>query len=184
MAGDVPKDEEADKTGTTSRVASPPRHVHGPRPISVLLPALTRPTFRRQGPAAAQVLADWEAIVGPSLAAITQPRRLWAGTLTLACSGPVAMELQHLAPELMARINAQLGAEPVQRLRFVQGAPRTAATAPSPPSSSPAASRAAEAAVGEIPTGPLRDALTALGRAVLTRAPPRTSRSTRRETGR
>lgn len=171
MTEDVPKDDEADRTGTTSRVASAPRNVYGPRPVGALVPALTRPAFRRQGPAAAQVLADWAAIVGPSLAAITQPRRLWAGTLSIGCSGPVAMELQHLAPELMARINAQLGAEPVQRLRFVQGAPRAASAAPPTPSPSPAAVRAAETAVEPLPAGPLRDALASLGRAVLTPRP-------------
>ncbi len=177
--------DEAEETGTTSRVASAPRNVYGPRAVGALLPALTRPAFRRQGPAAAQVLADWAAIVGPSLAAVTQPRRLWAGTLTIACSGPIAMELQHLAPELMARINAPLGAEPVQRLRFVQGASRAAPARPPVLSPSPAAVRAAEAAVGELPAGPLRDALAALGRAVLTGTPQTgTPSSTRRESDR
>ncbi len=178
--------EEADRVDTASRVASvardvhPARHVYGPRPIGSLLPALTRPAFRRQGPAAAQVLADWPVIVGPEMAAITQPRRLTGGTLTIACSGPVAMELQHLAPELMARINAQLGGEPVQRLRFVQTVLRRAPdTRPAPPPSS-AARRAAEKAVGQLPAGPFRDALTALGRAVLAG----TTRSTRRDSDR
>jgi hypothetical protein len=158
----------------------PTRHVYGPRPVGALLPSLTRPAFRRQGPAAAQVLADWPLIIGPELAALTQPRRLVRGTLTLACSGPMAMELQHLAPELIARINAQLGAEPVQRLRFVQTAPRRAPAARPAAPPSAAARRAAEKAVGELPAGALRDALAALGRAVLAGTP----RSTRRDSER
>ncbi len=45
------------------------RNVYGPRAVGTLIPALTRPAFRRLGPAAARLIADWEAIVGPGLAA-------------------------------------------------------------------------------------------------------------------
>ena len=96
------------------------RHVYGPRPVGALMPRLTRPAFRRRAPATAQVLADWSAIVGPAIAAVTTPRRLSAGTLTIACAGPIAMELQHLAGEVIARINAHLGSQAVTALRFVQ----------------------------------------------------------------
>jgi hypothetical protein len=168
--------EEGKAIDTASRVAPVARHVYGPRPIGALLPSLTRPAFRRQGPAAAQILADWPLIIGPELAAITQPRRLARGTLTIACSGPVAMELQHLAPELMARINAQLGAEPVQRLRFVQTVLRRVPLAGPTAPPSAAARRAAERAVGHLPAGELRDALAALGRAVLAHTTPSTRR--------
>ena len=78
------------------------------------------PAFRKRAPATAQLLADWPAIVGPALAAVTAPRRFASGTLAIACSGPIALELQHLAGELMARINAHLGRVTVTRLRFVQ----------------------------------------------------------------
>ena len=64
------------------------RHVYGPRPVSALMPRLTRAAFRRRAPATAQVLADWSAIVGPAIAAVTTPRRLASGTLTIACAGP------------------------------------------------------------------------------------------------
>lgn len=144
-----------------------PRHVYGPRPVSAVLPALTRAAFRRRSPAAAQIMADWPSIIGPALAAVTTPRRLAAGTLTLACTGPIATELQHLTTELIARINAHLGTPTVRALRFVQTAPP-----PAPPPSAPritaAATEAAEVAVAALPSGELRDALAALGRAVLT----------------
>ena len=124
---------------TTRGMTMAPRHVYGPRPVSALLPALTRPAFRRRSPAAAQILADWPSIIGPALAAVTTPRRLMAGTLTLACTGPIATELQHLATELIARINAHLGTPSVQALRFVQ-------TAAPPPAPSPPAPRITAAA--------------------------------------
>jgi len=152
---------------TTGGMTMAPRHVYGPRPVSALLPALTHAAFRRRSPAAAQILADWPSIIGPALAAVTTPRRLVAGTLTLACTGPIATELQHLATELIARINGYLGTPTVLALRFVQTA---APPAPAPPAPriTAAASQAAEAAVAGLPGGELRDALAALGRAVLT----------------
>ena len=41
------------------------RHVWGPRAVGALVPALTRPAFRRRSPAAAQILADWTATSAP-----------------------------------------------------------------------------------------------------------------------
>ena len=96
------------------------RFVYGPRPVGALMPRLTRAAFRRRSPATAQVMADWPAIVGPAIATVTTPRRLAAGSLTIACAGPIAMELQHLAGEVIARINAHLGSQAVATLRFVQ----------------------------------------------------------------
>lgn len=149
------------------------RHFAGPQPVGALLPRITRPAFRRRAPAAAQLMADWEAIVGPALAAQTQPRRLAAGTLTVGCAGPVALELGHLATELAGRINAHLGATVVQRLRFVQDLVATPpAPPPAPPAPPPQLVALAEATLAPIPEGPLRDALAALGRAVLTEATP------------
>ena len=99
------------------------RHVWGPRAVGSLIPAVVQPAFRRRSPVAAQLLLDWPAIVGPALEAVTTPRRLSGSTLTIACAGPVAMELQHMSTELQARINGYLGRSIVDRLRFVQDHP-------------------------------------------------------------
>jgi len=102
----------------------------GPRPLGALIPRLTRPAFKRKSPAGAQLMADWPTVIGPALAAVTAPQKLSGGTLTLGCAGPVALELSHLAPQIMQRINAHLGRAAVERLRFVQMAPASAARAP------------------------------------------------------
>lgn len=144
------------------------RHIYGPRGLASLVPALVRPAFKRRGLATVQVLADWDAIAGPAIAAVTTPKKLFAGTLVIACSGPIAMELQHLAPTLIGRINAHLGQVAVTRLRFTQDAP------PAPvatPRRRVAATEAAKRAVDGVPDGPLRDALESLGRQVLARPP-------------
>ncbi len=142
----------------TPRAPEPSRHPYGPRPLAALMPALTRPAFKRRSPATTQLLLDWAEIVGPALAATAIPKRLVGTTLTLACSGPTALELQHLSAALLGRINAHLGRTAVEHLRFVQdGAP------PPPP---PPPRRAPPVAVADMPDGELRDALARLGGAI------------------
>ena len=152
---------------TAPDMAGDTRHVYGPRPLGALVPAITRPAYRRRSPATAQMMADWEAVVGPALAGVTVPRRFSAGSLTIACAGPVAMELQHLAGELIARINTHLGTKTVQALRFVQTAAPPPPTSPATKEPHPAVAQAADAAVAGLPEGELRDALGSLGRAGL-----------------
>ena len=167
MAAETQQDKPPESRPNSPR--EPGQFVFGPRPLSALLPPLIRPAFRGHGAATAQLLADWPAIVGPAYAALTTPRRLAGGTLTIGCTGPVAMELQHVAPVLIERINATLGRVAVSGLRFVQAAPpRPAARAPAAPRP---AVEAARAAVAGMPEGELRDALERLGRAVLARRP-------------
>ncbi len=135
---------------------------YGPKPLGALLPGVTRPAFRRRSPASAQVLADWPEIVGAALAARTSPRRLAAGTLTLACDGPVALEMQHLATALIERINTHLGGRVVDRLRFQQEV-----LSPPPLVARRAAPTPVE--VPGLPEGSLREALGRLGGAVRAR---------------
>ena len=130
-----------------------------PLPLGSLIPAVTRPAFRKRSPAGAQLLADWAQIVGPALAAVTSPLRLTSGTLTLACAGPVAMELQHLGPELIGRINGQLGRAVVERLRFVQQAPAGAPRAAAPVARPARIPDGVQDRLAALPEGELRDAL-------------------------
>ncbi len=141
------------------------RFLGGPRALGALLPRLTRPAFRRRSPAGAQLMADWAMVVGPALAAVTSPRRLSGATLTIGCAGPVAMELSHLAPQLVARINGHLGRVAVERLRFVQqAAPPGTVPARRPPD--PALPDRVERRLAELPDGALREALAKLARGV------------------
>jgi hypothetical protein len=157
MAKDSPDRGNASGAG----VRSP----YGPRPLGQLIPPLTRPVFRKKSPGGATLMADWPAVVGPALAAVTTPKRLSTGTLTIGCVGPVAMELTHLAPQLIARINAHLGRVTVERLRFVQQAGTTPPAAPRRPPDAPLPPRV-EAAVASLPPGELREALAKLARGV------------------
>ena len=171
--------DEDTNDGMTSRASSV--HVHrtvfhdGPRGIGALLPQVTRPAFKKNNPASALILADWEIIVGPKLAAITVPRKLDRGTLTIACAGPVAMALHYEGQELLKRINLHLGGQPVHSLRFTQaGMPRKPKDVIKPP---PESRDDAEAAIADFPAGDLRSALVALGSVVIGRGKSSTRRS-------
>ena len=109
------------------------RFMYGPRPVGALLPALTRAVFRKRSPATAALLAEWEIVVGPAIAAVSTPRKLSAGTLAIGCTGPIAMELQHLSAALIGRINTHFGQDLVTRLRFMQEAPAATMALPVPP---------------------------------------------------
>ncbi len=128
------------------------------------MPPLTRPVLRRLHPGAAQLMAEWEALVGPGLAGRTTPRSLERGTLTIACAGPMAMELTMLGPQVIARINAGLGRTAVQRLRFIQAAVPRPAPRPAPPAVDLPA--AVDDRLAGMPEGPLRDALAKLAQGV------------------
>ncbi len=138
--------------------APEPARNYSTRGIAGLLAPVVRPAFRRRAPAGAQLLADWEALAGPELAARAAPAKFAGGTLTLACTGPTAMELQLAAPQIVARLNLALGQALVERLRFVQGQARvTVAVARASPGAAPVA-------LPSLPDGPLGEALAKLYR--------------------
>lgn len=163
------KAKGSDKAAPAGKAAAPlppfERHFHGPVPLGALMAPLTRPVLRKLHPGSAQLMAEWEALVGPSLATRARPRRLERGVLTVACSGPVAMELTMLAPQVIERINAGLGRAAVKSLRFVQAA------MPPPPRPKPVAGQqplppAMAARLETMAEGPLRDALARLAAGV------------------
>lgn len=119
---DVPPRAAARKPAPAPAPMAEPARSYAPRGIAALLAPVIRPAFRKRAPAAAQLLADWDALAGPQLAARAAPVKFAGGTLTLACTGPAAMELQHLAPQIIARLNQGVGQTMVERLRFIQQA--------------------------------------------------------------
>jgi predicted nucleic acid-binding Zn ribbon protein len=60
----------------------------------------------------------WDTAVGESLAAVAQPTAEAGGTLTLTCESAVwAQEIDLMAPDLIERLNAALGAQRIGALR-------------------------------------------------------------------
>jgi hypothetical protein len=143
--------------------AEPKPRNFSPRGIAALLAPVTRPAFRRRAPAAAQLLADWPQLAGPELAARAAPVKFAGGTLTLACTGPTAMELQLLSLQIISRLNLGLGHGMIERLRFVQQAPGVTA-----PTRGVRSSRCV-ARPADLPDGELGDALARLYEGIKTR---------------
>ncbi len=123
------KEKASDNTASGDK-AGFERRAYVARGLAELVPGLTRAAYRKKSPAGALLMSEWASIVGPRLALETEPRRLVGTQLTIACSGPVAMELTHLSATLIERINTHAGRRVVERLRFVQdlvGGPRVTA---------------------------------------------------------
>jgi hypothetical protein len=151
-----------------------------PRALARSLNKITRPVLAKRGAAFAALAESWAEIVGlrladdTALAKLAQPRGGGPGTLHLRVTPGLALELQHVAPQLIERINAFLGHRAVERLTFVQrpvASPslrRNAAGAAQflPDTTS---RRAAETAAAAVPDPALRDALARLGSHVLRR---------------
>jgi hypothetical protein len=101
--------------------------------LSAELPVLTRTAFRKtlggRGFAEAGLVTEWAAIVGAEVARMSQPIQLAfprgerkGGVLTIQCGGAAALELQHLKPQILDRINTHFGYAAIADIRFRQGA--------------------------------------------------------------
>lgn len=84
--------------------------------------------LRRRGFAEATIITDWATIVGKALADNSQPSRIVfprgtraGGTLHLRVSGAFAPEVQHLAPQIIERINGHFGYGAVARIELHHG---------------------------------------------------------------
>ncbi len=132
--------------------------------------------------------ARWREIVGAELARRTEPTKLvkprtgGGASLELRVEGPSAAIIQHRAPDILDRVNLFLGAGAVVKLRIVQGPLRGVVKrgGPTPggarrrlrPPLDAAAEQALAAGLEGFAEGPLKAALTRLGREVMRDARP------------
>ena len=99
----------------------------GTRPIGDLVRRLTRPALGRHGFSSGVLIAEWPSVVGSELARGCQPIKLTFapgkrsdGTLHVRVSGGTALQLQHVEPQIIERINGFLGYAGVDRLKLIQ----------------------------------------------------------------
>lgn len=118
------------KTRARSGKKEPAPRRLGPRRVDSLLPDVGGVAFRRYGFTQATLVRRWLEVAGPIFGhrslpqSIRVPRGKGAGegaTLTVLVEGPFALQMQHVAPELIERANRILGAGTIARLRLVQG---------------------------------------------------------------
>lgn len=151
----------------------------GPRALATAVGGLAKRTVGKRGFAEAGLITAWEGIVGPELAFSCWPDRLTfppgrrdGGSLRIRAAGGVALELQHMEPQLLERINGHFGYRAVERISIVNAPPAKthAAATPRPKDTAPADPRkraAIETAVATVEDPEIRDALARLGRAMI-----------------
>jgi hypothetical protein len=144
---------------------------------------LTRPVFQRYGFAYGEVLGQWSAIVGDELGNVSVPERIrWpratgssgdgvkrGGTMVLRVAQGRALEVQHMVPRIIERINGFYGYEAITTLKILQGTvtpPAAPRRPPAPQIDAQVLGDQAEAIHDEA----LRAALLRLGSAVSQRA--------------
>ncbi|MFC5557400.1 DUF721 domain-containing protein [Methylobacterium iners] len=150
------------------------------KPLADLVEACIGPSFAAQGFASTDILAAWPEIVGERLARHCQPSKLeWPrrrrrdeearpepGTLVVRVDGAFALELQHLGPIVIERINAHYGWACVGRIVMRQGRIGGGARKAAPPPLDPVQRGEVALAVSKIEDAALREALDRFGIAV------------------
>lgn len=99
------------------------------RAVGAVLGRITSPIMKKRGFRQIDILSHWPMIVGQQLAALSCPERIsrnGRGTqdgavLTVKVEGAMALEVQHMAPLILERINQHYGAGAIARLNIVQG---------------------------------------------------------------
>ena len=151
----------------------PNRRPRSAAPLADLVGSCLNTAFARQGFAAVEIVTHWEDIVGADLARRSEPMRLtWPrredpdsiGTLTIRVEGAYALELQHLAPVVIERVNRYFGWCCVGRIALRQGPvskPRSAPAAPVEPA--PETVSEVERGLGRFEDEALKSSLARLG---------------------
>lgn len=95
--------------------------------VGINLPKIAAPAIRKRGFTQARLVTDWPVVVGNELAKEIAPRKLvfprgaqTGAILHLSVSPGFAVELQHIAPQVIDRINVFFGYRAIQDLRYFQ----------------------------------------------------------------
>lgn len=111
-------------------MAAPPRRRRNASPLADLVGKTVGDAFARQGFAAVEVVTHWQEIVGEQLARRSEPIKLiWPrrddpdsiGVLQIRVEGAYALEIQHLHPVIIERVNRYFGWRCIGRLAIRQG---------------------------------------------------------------
>jgi len=155
----------------------PPRRPKSLRAVAAEADRVTEPIRKKRGLAEAALISQWSDIIGTALAAECVPLRIargadgTGGTLHIRVSGALALELQHLQPQVIERINGYFGYQAIARIALQQGpiAARQKPARKPAPSPSREDTAALTAQLDGIGDEALRDALESLGRGVFGR---------------
>jgi hypothetical protein len=141
--------------------------------MSRMVPAVAGKALGKKGLGYGKLVTEWQQIAGADLGEATAPVKLafprgerTDATLTVEVVPARAVEVQHMLPQLLERVNAVFGYRAVSRIKLVQALP---ARAPKFVGLRPLSVREEgelTALTEIVPEGELREALERLGRAV------------------
>lgn len=148
-----------------------------PRPLSALLGATLGGVFKAQGFANTEILSRWGDIVGPEVAAHSEPIKInWPrpvadeapepATLVLRVEGPAALEIQHLSALILERVNRFFGWQAIGRIALRQAPLRRREPVRRLSPVDPAVAAAIAADLPQVTDDDLRQALARLGAAI------------------
>lgn len=163
-----------------------------PRPVADLVPALTKDAFGKKNMLFGKMLAEWEHIAGPEIAAQTTPMELKysrpAGakkkdgqkqdktppkaTLVLAVQPAFALELSYQKDLLAERLNVFFGYSAIKEIKIIQHSGVMDNKKTKPPLTRPLTmqeQQKIDALVGDIQENDLQIALKNLGKAIVSR---------------
>lgn len=108
--------------------SEPPPRANRSRAVAELLPAIGGAAFKRFGFVQSAVVSRWPEIVGERFASASAPESIRFpqgsrkdGVLTVTVRGAHAPMMQHVAPELVERVNRFFGYAAVARIQIRQG---------------------------------------------------------------
>jgi hypothetical protein len=153
------------------------------KPLAEFLDACLSPSLAAQGFATSDIIMAWSDIVGERLAAFTQPLKIeWKrksphadpesrpdpATLVVRVESAFALELQHMAPVVIDRVNTYYGWRCIGKLVLKQGPVRRIETRKPPVRTlSPADREKVDAVLAPIEEERLKAALDRLGQALV-----------------
>jgi hypothetical protein len=146
------------------------------RRLGSLLPPEAKKALRKLGFAEAEIVTKWARIVGRRLGQQTSPIRLTyrqgqrrSGTLHIMVESGFALELQHIEPLLIERVNSYFGYAAVEKLAIQQGAlpQSTASRTEQALPLSQQNQEAVESMIGGTRDADLKSALQGLGQRIL-----------------
>jgi hypothetical protein len=114
------------------------------RAVAELLPAIGGAAFRRFGFVQSSIVSRWPEIVGAKLAGASIPESIrfpvgkkQDGVLTLTVRGAHAPMMQHIAPEIIERVNRFFGYAAIVKIAIRQGEVAAPVPRKAPPSLRP-----------------------------------------------
>ena len=97
---------------------------NAPRSLGQAITRIMTRTLKRHGFSSAQqaqLALHWEDIARPSSG--SAPDRIRSGVLTIHAQSGTSLEIQHNAPQIIARVNEVFGYNAVKRIKIIQRPP-------------------------------------------------------------